>query len=110
MLVPIRRRDAAFLPIRPARVGFQCSRKTCSVERSVVFAKCCKRACQIDGDNDSADVENNRSGRFEDWAAKNRHGYSRSEELREQRERFLQVPANLARNTLMIGREQRQQK
>src|SRR5260370_29187482 len=102
MFVPVRRRHAAFLPVVPARVGLQCSPHLLG-GKAVVFAEVSKRASQIDGDDHSTYIENDRLGSFEDWAAKNRHGYLRSDGVAATTSEVFTFPANLARNTLMTG-------
>src|SRR6266436_7780745 len=73
MFVPIRRRHPAFLPVIPACIGLQ--RFPYLLRGKVVaLAERSKRTGQVNLDDDSANVEDDRSERFADWAAKNRHG------------------------------------
>ena len=102
MLVPIPRCHPAFLPIGPMWVGLECLPHL--LGRKVdAFAKCAKRASQIDVDNDAANVEYDRSGWFVNWTAKNRHGYSRSDWAAGTAGATVDALEDLARSTLMIA-------
>ncbi len=73
MFVPIPRRHPAFLPVIPARIGLE--RFPHLLRGKVVtLTKRFKRTGQVHVDNDSANIENDRSRSFADWAAQNRHG------------------------------------
>jgi hypothetical protein len=102
MLVPIPRRHPAFLPVVPTRIGLQRVPHLLG-GKAVAFAKRFSGSSKIDLDNDSANIENDCSGQFANWTAKNGHGYFRSEGVAETTAEVFAAPANLARSTLMIG-------
>src|SRR5260370_1509675 len=99
MFVPIPRRHPAFLPIVPARIGLQRVPHLFS-GNAIAFAKRFKGTGQIDVDDDSANIENECAGWFVDWAAKNRHGYLRSDVVAGTTGEGFAAPGNLARSTL----------
>jgi hypothetical protein len=102
MFVPFLRCHPAFLPVVPSRIGLQrCPHLFRG--KGVAFAKGFKGAGQIDLDNDSSNIEDYGSGWFQDWTAKNRHGYLRSDGVAGTTAEDFSTPENLARSTLMIG-------
>ena len=102
MLVPIWRRHAAFLPVIPVRVSQKRGPHLVS-GKVVAFAKILERSRQIDGDDDSAYIENDRLGAFEQRAATDWHGYFLSDGVAATGSELFVFPASLARSTLMTG-------
>src|SRR5258708_19532489 len=102
MFVPIPRGHPAFLPIVPGRIGLQRAPHLLG-GKAIAFAERFKGTGQIDIDDDSANIENDCSGWFADWTAKNRHGYLRSDGVAGTTAEGFAAPGNLARSTLMIG-------